>query len=152
MADYRTMFDKNHIGAWDLNGKECTVIIEDVKAGSVGHGKKTDRKPIVRMRGKKKTWLLNVTNARAIAAMYGNDTRAWVGKAVTIYPTMADFGGKPVDAIRVRPGIPNGRGADLVERDPDPEMRARQNEAAAAAGQREPGDDSDEITDDEAGR
>lgn len=134
MADYRTMFDKDFIGAWDLDGKERVLTIASVEAGKVGHGNKASKKPIIRFKGAKKAFAVNVTNARAIAGMYGNDTRAWVGKPIAIYPTMADFGGKQVDAVRVRPTPPRGPAqARLDERPVDPEMRARQNEASGAA-------------------
>ncbi len=131
MSDYRTMFDKDFIGAWDLDGKERVLTIASVEAGTVGHGSKATKKPVIRFRGAKKAFAVNVTNARAIASLYGNDTRKWVGKPIAIYPTMADFAGKQVDAVRVRPTAPRGAPQEkLDERPVDPEMRERQNEAA----------------------
>lgn len=145
MSDYRTMFDKDYIGAWDLDGKDRTLVIESVFAGKVGHGNKATKKPVIRFRGARKAFACNVTNARAIAGMYGNDTRGWVGQAITIYPTMADFGGKQVDAIRVRPVRPRGPAQERLEERPvDPEMRARQNEASDAADE-EPSDANEDA-------
>ena len=42
-----------------------------------------------------------------IASLYGNDTRAWVGKEITIYgdPNVS-FGGAKVGGVRVRPVVP----------------------------------------------
>lgn len=112
MPDYRTMFDKEHLGAWDLQGRDVTVTIEDVKAGQlVGEGGKKAKKPILRFVGKEKTMACNVTNARTIAGMYGNDVNAWKGKKITIYPTMTQFGGKEMECIRVRPTVPTGKEA-----------------------------------------
>jgi hypothetical protein len=107
MTDYRTMFDKEHLGAWDLQGRDVVVEIADVKAGTlVGEGGKKAKKPILKFKGKEKTMACNVTNAKAIATMYGTDTEKWIGKRITIYPTMTQFGGKDMECIRVRPQQP----------------------------------------------
>ncbi len=44
----------------------------------------------------------NVTNAKAIAKTYGDDTSNWTGKPIEIYPTQVEFKGDLVDGIRVR--------------------------------------------------
>lgn len=107
MADYRTLFDKEHLGAWDLQGRDVTVTIEDVKGGVlIGEGGKKAKKPILKFVKKEKTMACNVTNARTIAGMYGNDVNGWKGKRITIYPTITQFGGKEMECIRVRPTVP----------------------------------------------
>lgn len=109
MPDYRTMFEKEFLYAFMLNGREATVQIERVTAGSVtGEGGKKSKKPICYFAGKKKPLALNATNCKTIAAMYGNNTDDWIGKRITIYPTTTEFSGKTVDCIRVRPGVPRG--------------------------------------------
>lgn len=139
MSDYRSFFDKEFIGAWDLAGRDVVVEIAAVKAGKVGHGNKASKKPILSFKGKSKTMTCNITNAGVIAQLYGNDTRKWVGKRITIYPTMTSFGGKEVDCIRVRPQIPGGkpREEDFEQADPAvrDEMVARQDAAAGRAPQ-----------------
>jgi len=45
---------------------------------------------------------LNRTNLRAIAQIHGNNTDAWIGKRITIYPTEVDNRGKMVMGIRIR--------------------------------------------------
>lgn len=107
MADYRTMFDRDYIGAWDLGGKDATVTIANVKAGELtGQGGKKAKKPVVLFEGKEKGFALNKTNGKIIAGMYGPDTTAWVGKKITIYPTMTSFGSEQVECIRVRTMVP----------------------------------------------
>lgn len=107
MPDYRVLYDKEHIGAWDLAGRDVTLTIESVKAGVlVGEGGKKAKKPIIKFVGKEKTFACNITNARTIAGMYGPKTEDWIGRRITIYPTMTQFGGKEMEAIRVRPTIP----------------------------------------------
>ncbi|MBM4442514.1 MAG: hypothetical protein FJ027_19020 [Candidatus Rokubacteria bacterium] len=108
MADYRSMFDREHIGAWDLEGRDVVVEIAGVRAGEViGAGGRKARKPVLSFAGKAKTMLCNSTNAKAIAAMYGNDAAAWVGKKITLYPSTTTLGAETVDCIRVRPGVPS---------------------------------------------
>ncbi len=107
MADYRTMFSAEFLGSWDLVGRDVTVTISEVKAGELtGSGGRKAKKPIVSFQGKEKAMAMNKTNSRIIAAMYGNDTSAWVGKMITIYPTQTQFGNDTVDCIRVRPAVP----------------------------------------------
>lgn len=106
-TDWRGMFDREYIGAWDLAGGDVHVTIEKVEAGTlVAPGGKKNKKPVVYFRGTPKGFALNKTNAKAIASMYGNDTAAWIGKRITIYPTQTQFGGDTVECIRVRPTPP----------------------------------------------
>lgn len=116
MADWRGMFDRDYLGAWDLQGRDVTVVIDRVKAGElVGQGGRKARKPVVYFRGKEKGFALNKTNAKAIAAMYGNDTSKWSGQSITIYPTQTQFGGEQVDCIRVRPEKPQPAKKEAAE-------------------------------------
>jgi hypothetical protein len=131
--DVRTLYDKEFLYSFDLQGRDVTVVIERVKAGVLtGVGGKKNKKPVVYFRGKEKGLGLNITNARTIAAMYGGfDVEKWIGKAVTLYATTTTFGDKTVDCIRIRPEIPraaNGRGQQsapppVEESDEDAENR-----------------------------
>jgi len=115
MADYRSMFDRDYVGAWDLGGKDHVVQIARVKAGELtAQGGRKSKKPIIWFEGREKGLVLNKTNAKAIAGLYGNDTEQWIGKRITIYPTTTHMGSEVVDCIRVRPTAPQeparGRG------------------------------------------
>lgn len=134
MADYRSMFDRKHVGAWDLEGKDVTVRIVRVAAETLKNKAGENKKPVVYFEGTDKGFALNKTNAKVIAAMYGNDTAAWVGKLITLYPTQVSFGPETIDAIRVRPGIPKGKAATVRSDVPvDETMRAAQEAAAEKA-------------------
>ena len=107
MPDYRSMFDRDYIGAWDLNGKDVTVTIAKVERGELtSRGNKKDHKPVLYFVGKEKALALNKTNAKTVAKLYGNDTSNWIGKAIVIYPTTTEFGKETVDCIRIRPTRP----------------------------------------------
>lgn len=101
------MYDSDYLYAWDLGGKDVSVTIERVEAGTLTgqQGRKT-RKPVVYFRGAQKGLALNKTNGKTIAAMYGTDTAQWPGKAVTLYPTRTTMGGEEVDCVRIRPTPP----------------------------------------------
>ena len=118
--DYRTMFDSEYLGAWDLP-RDVTVTIATVKAGQlVGEKGRTAKKPIITFVGKQKGFAANKTNCKTIAAMYGTNTKDWIGKKITLYATTTEFGGKQMDCIRVRPQVP-------------PAAKRAQNGGAAAA-------------------
>jgi hypothetical protein len=110
MSDWRNMFDRDYIGHWDIGeGRDAVVVIATVEAKKVGEGipgRKADRKPILKFEGKDKGMVCNKTNAKAIAAMYGNDTREWVGKPIALYVTTTSSPDGTVPCIRVRPTPP----------------------------------------------
>ena len=93
----------------DLEGDEVTLTIasyiikefeqEDKKTGE----HYTQRKPIVSFKETDKTLVLNKTNRDAIA--YGLGTKEmdeWVGKKITLFPTVTSFGNDTVPCIRIR--------------------------------------------------
>lgn len=113
MTDYRTMFDKDFIGAWSLpDGKDVTVTISKVTGGTLtGVGGRKTRKPVLYMVGTDKGLALNATNSKTIAALYGNHVEEWSGKRVTLFKSMTQFGSEQMECIRIRPKIPKARGA-----------------------------------------
>lgn len=109
MTDYRSLYDRDYIGAWDLEGKDVTVTIATVKGGELtAIGGRKSKKPIIHFAGKEKGMIVNKTNAKTIAAMYGNLVEAWVDKRITLFTSMTrnPEGGGDVECIRVRPSIP----------------------------------------------
>lgn len=108
MPHIMSFFDKDTLAAWDLEGRDVTVEIEAVTGVELPaqQGKKAARKPMLKFRGKKKTMVLNVTNARVVANMYGPNTKEWIGKRIIIFPTTTQFGRETVECIRVRNRMP----------------------------------------------
>lgn len=105
--DYRAMFDRDYIGAWDLEGKDVTVTIVKVEPRVLtSQGNKKDKRPILWFDGKEKGMVMNKTNSKTVAGLYGTDTTQWIGKRVTIYPTTTSAGGETVDCIRIRNTVP----------------------------------------------
>ena len=126
MTDYREMFDKDYIGAYDLKG-DTVVTIVDVQAKKIKNVQKDrdEKRPIITLDGYEKRWVCNVTNGAIIANMYSPQVEKWRGKRVTIYPTTTQAFGKIVDCIRTRPQIPDaaktksgdGKGLPLTDLD-----------------------------------
>lgn len=107
MTDFRTMFDRTYLGSWDLGEKDVIVQIERVEAAKVkGATGEEKRAPIVYFRGKKKGLVLNVTNAKTVAKLYGKHVEKWAGKAIALYATRTLAFGEEVDCIRIRPEAP----------------------------------------------
>src|SRR5882672_4889389 len=113
LTDYRSLYDKDFIGAWDLHGGDMTVTIKKVIGGQLTSiGGRKSKKPVIYMAHTEKGFALNATNGKTIAALYGNFTEKWVGKQITLYKSMtrSPDGSGDVECIRVRPAMPDGEG------------------------------------------
>lgn len=107
MPHWKSMMDRDYIFAFDLNGKDVTVTIARVEAGTLnGSSGRKAKKPVVYFEGKEKGLALNSTNCKTVAKLYGNYTEKWIGKQITIYPTTTEMAGETVECIRVRPQAP----------------------------------------------
>jgi hypothetical protein len=61
-----------------------------------------ESKPLLLFDGAQKGLLLNKTNAGVLVAALGEETDLWRGHLVELYPTRVPFGGRMVDAVRLR--------------------------------------------------
>ncbi len=117
-TDYRSLYEKDYIGAWDLKDKDVTVTIVKVKGGELTRpGGKKAKKPVIFMHGTEKGFVINATNGKSIASMYGPHIEGWVGKRITLYKSMTrnPEDGKDVECIRVRPIVPAQKAAGQDE-------------------------------------
>lgn len=111
MPDYRSMYDRDYIGHFDLvGGNDLTLTIKRVVGGELtAMGGRKSKKPIVHFKEDGiKPLICNKTNAKTIAAMYGNMVEEWASKRITLFVSMTrnPDGGGEVECIRVRPSIP----------------------------------------------
>lgn len=97
------VFPSEYLRAADLQDRQVRVVMERVEMRDIGD----DHKPVLFFAGKEKGFVLNKTNANNISMAYGDDTEDWVGKEIVLFPTMVDFQGRSVAAIRCRP--PNAK-------------------------------------------
>lgn len=75
------------------------LIIQSCAPEDIGNN---EMKPVLRFASEPKGLVLNKTNAGLLASNFGNETSAWTGKAIELYPTQTSFQGRIVDAVRVR--------------------------------------------------
>jgi hypothetical protein len=140
-TDWRAYFDSSCLRVWHLAGKDRTFKIvrvtrltSEMVSGNKREVKKQPKLELADKHGEvlPLPLLLNKTNAKTIAQMYGNNPAQWVGKLITLFPSTTSVGGEEKDCIRVRPKVPvTKRG-----RDAEPEAPAEQP--------REPGADEEE--------
>lgn len=95
------------IEAEDLpDGKDIPIVIERVRmAGPDDKGKdgRALDKPIIKIKGKDKEWVICKTVAKAIRRHHGNEMEGWTGKEISIYRTTCNaFGNPQTPCIRVR--------------------------------------------------
>ncbi len=95
--------NSNWIKAEDLKGRAVKVTIDKIELEEVGT---SGYKAVIHFVGKEKALVLNVTNAKCLASVFGDDEQAWKGQEIVMYPTTTEYGGKTVDCIRVRVDTP----------------------------------------------
>jgi hypothetical protein len=114
-TDWRAYFDSSCFRVWHLGGKERTFKIGKVTrltSEMVNGGKREIKKqPKLELLDSKGNplplpLLLNKTNAKTIARLYGNNPSAWTGKLITLFPATTSVGGEDVDCIRIRNETP----------------------------------------------
>jgi len=95
--------DGKWLKAPDLKGRKVKVRISDWSTEDFKQMNGTTRKQIVlSFHGAEKQLGLNVTNARMIASMHGDETDGWIGKEIILFPTKTNGPtGGLVDCIRV---------------------------------------------------
>lgn len=92
-------FPSKYLKAADLKDQQVRVVMDHVVLEDIGDD---GMKPILYFQGKDKGLCLNKTNSNNIAMVYGDDTDDWAGRELILYPTMVDFQGRSVPAIRVK--------------------------------------------------
>ena len=110
MGDYRAMFNRDYIGAWDLPGDVVITIIE-VKAVELQNKSGKDKKPVIYFETAKgrsaKGFVSNKTNCKTIVGITGSTkVEDWIGKKITLFATTCDVAGDVQECIRVRPEAP----------------------------------------------
>ena len=95
-------FDQSkYFKAADLSG-EKKFRIKNVTEEEVGIGNDKEKKLVVWFTNDERGLVLNKTNNRTLRGAFGDTCDGWNGKIIVVFPTMADFRGKMVPALRVR--------------------------------------------------
>jgi hypothetical protein len=91
-------YPSTYLKAADLQDRNVPVVIDKVVMELIVD----EHKPVVYFQNHERGLVLNKTNANNIAHIYGDETDDWIGKEIILYPTIVDFQGRSVDAIRVK--------------------------------------------------
>ena len=134
-------FPSKYLRAADLGDRAHLLTITKVEMADVGQEGASDHKPVVHFQGADKGLVLNRTNADTIAIIHGDETDAWIGKQVEVYPDTVMFNGRVTPCIRVRKPMPPANGSGLGASTSGPGTQA----AAAAPPAGHPADLDDEI-------
>lgn len=104
MPNINDVFPSRYVQASDLQGRDHDLTIERFEMEQMADGETC---PVIYFKGHGKGLVLNKTNGRTIAGLYGPNTDHWLGRPITLFPTQTDFQGRQVACIRVRMHAPN---------------------------------------------
>lgn len=112
--DYRAYFNDNILRVWHLKGRDRIYQITRVTRITTEVIDKGKRKIVMQPklilvdeRGRELLpFLLNKVNSKTIAQLYSKRPSQWVGKWITLYPTMTEIAGEPTECIRIRNQVP----------------------------------------------
>uniref|UniRef100_UPI0033428957 hypothetical protein n=1 Tax=Castellaniella defragrans TaxID=75697 RepID=UPI0033428957 len=103
---WKTLINPDYLGAYSIpEGEDLTVVIDYVRSEEItGTNGKKEVCSVAHIKGNK-PWILNMTNQKTIARLYGPYIEDWQGKAVTLYASTTKLAGEAVECIRVRPKV-----------------------------------------------
>jgi hypothetical protein len=103
---WKRLMNPDYIGAyWLPPGEDVTVVIDFVVREMItGTGGKKEECTVAHLKGVK-PFILNATNSKSIAKLYGPYIEDWAGKPITLYASTAKLAGDTVECLRVRPKV-----------------------------------------------
>lgn len=103
---WKKLINPGYIGAYALpEGEDLTVKIDFVQVEEVtGAQGKKDVCTVAHLVNEK-PMILNVTNSKTIAKLYGPYIEDWQGQLITLFASTARMGGETVECLRIRPQV-----------------------------------------------
>jgi len=90
-----------------LVDKNVTLTMVNVATEKImTHNNKSEDKLVLYFKESDKGLILNKTNCKTIATLYGPETEDWNGKPITLYSEIVKAFGQEYNAIRIAPAIP----------------------------------------------
>lgn len=124
-------YDKSkYLRAEDLD-REKKFRIKAVTEEEVGEGRDKEKKLTVWFTNDERGLVLNRTNNRTIRGAFGDPVQGWPGKIIVVFPTLSEFRGKMVPALRVR--IPPSKQPTATGAPPQQPVKSGNGAAAAPA-------------------
>lgn len=105
---WKKLTNPDYLGAYALEqGEERTLTIKTVRQEPVqGSDGKKEECIVVRFAEREKPMIMNKTNLKTIAKLYGSYIEDWTGKRITVYIEKVKAFGDLVEALRIRPKVP----------------------------------------------
>lgn len=106
---WRNLFESKSLllGSHNLNeGEELVCEICNTGMQTIKNKSGKDEQVPVILFNNAPPMVLNITNTKTIASLYGDLYGAWVGKSIQVYATKVKAFGAVTTALRVRPVIP----------------------------------------------
>lgn len=103
---WKRLINPDYIGAYSLpEGEDMTVKIDYVQSEEItGSGGKKEVCTVAHLVNQK-PMILNVTNSKTIAKLYGNYIEDWMGKKITLFASTTRLAGETVECLRIRPKV-----------------------------------------------
>lgn len=104
---WKLLSNPDYIGAyWLPPGEDVTVTIDYVVREMItGTGGKKEECTVAHLKHDVKPFILNATNSKTIAKLYGPYIEDWAGKQITLFASTAKLAGETVECLRVRPKV-----------------------------------------------
>ena len=104
---WKLLQNPDYIGAyWLPPGEDVNVVIDYVVREVItGAGGKKEECTVAHLKNGVKPFILNATNSKSIAKLYGNFIEDWAGKTITLFASTAKLAGDTVECLRVRPQV-----------------------------------------------
>jgi hypothetical protein len=105
---WRKIIPTRYVCADDLDGQTVTVLIRLIQSEKIQReGAKTEEKPVMYFaspsgKPSAKGMILNATNAKTLAEMYGPYVEDWISKPVALYPVEVRAFGETTMAVRMK--------------------------------------------------
>ena len=103
---WKLLTNPDFIGAyWLPEGQDVTVTIDYVVREQItGSGGKKEECTVAHLQGVK-PFILNATNSKSIARLYGPYIEDWAGQQITLFASTAKLAGDTVECLRIRPKV-----------------------------------------------
>lgn len=103
---YKRLMNPDYIGAYALNENEDMTVVIDYVCREVitGTGGKKEECTVAHLKSQK-PFILNSTNQKSIARLYGPFIEDWADKPVTLFASTTKLAGDTVECLRIRPSV-----------------------------------------------
>ena len=113
---WKKLINPNYLGAYSLEeGEDLTVKIDFVQVEEIiGTGGKKDTGSVMHLVNQK-PMILNSTNSKTIAKLYGPYIEDWQGKLITLFASTTKMAGETVECLRIRPKVAERKAQPITD-------------------------------------